>query len=449
MKAANRRRIALIGLLAAMVMGLWKCTSAFDRDEQGEAIDVFGPWLDEDAESFGAVLADFTDRTGIGVHYTGSNDFDSDLRQRVTRGIELPDAAVIPQPGLIAELFARQLVVPLADETVDAIVENYPFSREQLSAAGTAFLLPYRTNVKSLVWFRPDVFDEHGWEVPATLDELTVLVDEIMNTDLAPWCFTIEDGSSTGWAASDWIEDILLRRAGPDTYDRWMLGELSFTDEHVRSAVAEFDQLVLAPGRTFGGAQRILGETVEEAPGPLFDDPPGCAMYKQANFATAWFPDDVDVGPDGDGDFFVLPAANTDETAPLLRGGDGLIMFDDREEVVRLMTFLASSDGATAWIRHGGYLSNRDTIDDDDYSEDDRAFAALLQEGRVERFDASDSFRSDIRDAWLEAITTLIAESGRLDELAGLDELLEAVDQTRRDVLGVSDDGPAEKDDAG
>jgi len=443
MTGTTRRRLMLVALLGAMVLWLWQCTSAFDRGEQGEAIDVFGPWLGDDAEAFAAVLADFTDRTGIQVHYTGSNDFDSDLRQRITRGIGLPEVAVIPQPGLIAELYARNLISPLADDTIDAIVENYPFTRQDLAPDGIAFLMPYRTNVKSLVWFRPDVFEEHDWAVPDTLDGLHDLVDEIGESDIAPWCFTIAAGSSTGWAASDWIEDLMLRRAGPETYEQWMLGALAFTDEGVREAVAEFDELVLAPGRTVGGAQRILGERVEDAAGPLFDDPPGCAMYRQANFATNWFPDGTDVGPDGDVDFFVLPGTNADP-APLLRGGDGLIQFIDREEVDRLMTFLAGPDGADAWIERGGYISNRDTIEIDDYAEADRPFVELLHERRTERFDASDSFLSEIRDAWLASITSFIADTGRLDDLAGLDDLLASVDQVRLDLIAELQAAPSE-----
>jgi len=443
MTGSTRRRLALVALLAAMVLWLWQCTSAFDREEQGEAIDVFGPWLDDDAEAFAAVLAEFTDRTGVEVRYTGSNDFDSDLRQRITRGAGFPDVAVIPQPGLVAELYARQLIRPLADETIDAIVENFPFEREDLAPEGTAFLMPYRTNVKSLVWYRPDVFEQYDWMVPDTLDGLHDLVGEIAASDISPWCFAIEAGTSTGWAASDWIEDLMLRRAGPDTYEQWMLGALSFTDEAVREAVAEFDELVLAPGRTVGGAQRILGERVEDAADPLFDEPPGCAMYKQANFATSWFPAGTDVGPDGDVDFFVLPGTNADP-APLLRGGDGLIQFSDREEVDRLMTFLAGPDGADAWIDRGGYISNRDTIAVDDYAEADRPFVELLQEGRTERFDASDSFLSEIRDAWLASMTTFIADTGRLNDLAGLDDLLTSVDEVRLDLIAALEAVPGD-----
>jgi hypothetical protein len=137
---------------------------------------------------------------------------------------------------------------PLADETIDANVE-YRFERSDLAPEGIAFLMPYQTRVKSLVWYRPDVFEEHDWAIPDTLAGLHELVDEIAGSDVAPWCLTIESGSSTGWAASDWIEDLMLRRAGPDTYEQWMLGALPFTDESVREAVAEFDDLVLARSR--------------------------------------------------------------------------------------------------------------------------------------------------------------------------------------------------------
>jgi alpha-glucoside transport system substrate-binding protein len=435
MTLPGRRRIALVAVLAVVILLLWQCTGAFDRDSDADAITVFGPWLGDQADAFAAVLADFTDETGIAVHYTGTNNFDTDLRDRITNGAELPDIAMVPQPALIAELVSLDLLVPLSDETVSAIVDNYDLSEEELMFGGKPLLAPYRTNVKSLVWYRPDVFDENGWEIPGTLDELHELTDEIAadesadGDEFAPWCFSIESGTSTGWPATDWIEDLVLRRAGTEFYDQWIAGEIGYGDAALVDAITEFETLLLTPGRSFGGSRWVVSEQVATASEPLFTDPPGCVMYHQASFATSWFPPDVSIGPDGDLDFFVLPGVDADEPAPLLRGGDGALQFGDRPEVDELMTFLVTPEGGAAWAERGGYLSTRDSVDASYYAESDRRFAELLLEGREERFDESDLMPSDLRDTWLRQLTLFIASSSHLDENPDLDRLIEAMNE--------------------
>lgn len=428
----SRRWLALLAVLALLVVGLWRCTGAFEGDEADDAVTVFGPWLGEDADAFAAVIAEFEFETGVDVRYLGSNNFETDLRDRVSSGIELPDVALVPQPGLITELIAAGSVAPLSDEVVDAVVDAYPFERGDLEVAGEAYLVPYRSNVKSLVWYRPDLFEERGWEVPTTLDELHALVGEIADgaaeagaegdgdggdaaAGLAPWCFSVSAGSASGWPATDWVEDLVLRRAGPDAYDDWVAGDLAYDDGAIRDAYAEFEELVLGAGRAAGGRRSVLEVRVSDAADPLFADPPGCAMFKQASFATSWFP--TSIGDDLD--FFVLPGATADEPPPLLTGGTGAVQFDDRPDVERFLQFLASPAGGEAWAERGGYLSTRDSVDESYYHAGDRAFAALVLDGAVQRFDASDLLTPAVRDVVLAETAAFVAGSRSLDEMLG------------------------------
>ena len=427
----TRRRVTAVVLLVASVLLLWRCTAAFDGTDDVGAVDVFGPWLGDDAEAFTASLEEFTSSTGIEVHYTGTNDFDSDLRDRIAGGLGLPDIAMVPQPSIAAELGPTGLLVPLSDATIDAIVDNYPVTRDDVTSDGAAYLAPYRRNVKSLVWYRPDVFDEKGWEIPETLDDLAELVEVVIDdADMAPWCFSIESGAATGWPATDWIEDLVLRRGGPDAYDEWVAGDRPFTDEVIRNAFVEFDDLVLRSGHSAGGIQRVLSTPVSEASRPLFDDEPGCAMYKQASFATTWFPDGIAVGEPGGVDFFVLPGTDATGPPPLVLGGDSAIQFTDRPDVERLMTYLVLPDGGAEWAERGGYLSGRDSVADDYYRGVDARFARLLGDTSVARDDASDSFFSDVRDSFTAAVAEFVSET-RYEGSVDLDTLLDELPEQR------------------
>lgn len=405
-------------LLLAFAVAVVGCAGGGDND--GRPLEIFGPYREAEADNFAASLAEFEQATGIEVRYTGSADFVRDLRQRVASGVAAPDIAIVPQPGLVRELIDNRALVAFDDTTDIALAEA--FSEETLDALtvdGGEFSAPFRQSVKSLVWYRPSVFEENGWAVPGTLDELDDLVDEIeqdREAGIAPWCFSMESGSATGWAATDWVEDLVLRRAGPEVYDEWANGERDFDDARIRDAMTEFEELVVETGRAAGGLRTILQTPVLEGSEPLFGDPPGCAMYKQASFAESWFPDGAVA--DGDVDFFVLPGVDADEAPPLVIGEDLLVQFSDDPAVHRLMTYLVSPDGAREWAARGGFFNARQDVDPESYfTSTDRRFAALLEEDRVLRPDATDAMPPAIGSdlVWSE-ITSWIAGATTLDE---------------------------------
>lgn len=380
-----KRGVLLVGLVV-----LAACGSG--GGERSEPLEIFGPYRTVEADNFAASLVDFEESTGIEVRYTGSADFVRDLRQRVASGISAPDIAIVPQPGLIAELIDEGALVAFDETTRTALELAYSDTAlDDLTVDGGRSSAPFRQSVKSLVWYRPAVFEANGWSVPESLTELTELVEEIQTGDslLAPWCFAMESGAATGWAATDWVEDLVLRRAGPELYDQWASGDRGFGDVRVTAAIDEFGELVVATGRTAGGLRAILQEPVIEASGPLFGAEPGCAMYKQASFAESWFPDGA--VSDGEVDLFVLPGVDTAEAAPLVIGADSLVQFSDDPAVHRLMAYLVSPDGAAVWAARGGFFNARRDVDPTSYfAADVRRFTALVGEGRTLRPDATD-----------------------------------------------------------
>ena len=425
----SRRIASLIAVALACVT-----IAACDRTSPTpgtEAIEVFGPYRGAEADNFAASLRGFEQETGIEVNYTGSADFVSDLQQRAESGLDVPDIAVVPQPGLIADLVERKVIVPLDDRTIDAIAENYSVSVDDITQGGAGFVAPYRIAPKSLVWYRPDVFEENGWAVPTTFDELVELVDRISTSDsgVAPWCFATAAGTAAGWAATDWVEDVVLHQAGTDAYDQWTAGTLAWDDPTIRQALTTVDDLVVAAGRSVGGLRRILQGDVTEASAPMFADPPGCAMYKQASFAQSWFPDDVVIGEDVD--FFVMPGTDPAESSPMIIGADGLVQFNDDQRVDELMAYLVSPDGGREWAKRGGYLSARTSVDPDTYYTDtDRQFAEVLLDGRELRFDGSDLMPPEIGSGllWRE-ITAWVAGTSSLDSfVATIDDAIAASD---------------------
>jgi alpha-glucoside transport system substrate-binding protein len=425
-------RIAAVTFAGILAATLAACGSPSATPSDADAIDVFGPYRGNEADRFAASLRGFEQSTGIEVNYTGSADFVRDLRQRVESGLDAPDIAIVPQPGFVSELVERDLAVALSDATLAAIDEHYGTRAEGLTRPAPGYTAPYRISPKSLVWYRPEVFEQYGWQVPATFDELEALADRIgeLQSDrsgirIAPWCFTMAAGTATGWAATDWVEDVVLRIDGPAVYDRWTAGELPWDDPEIRAALARVDDLVVATGRSAGGLRSILQVDVDQAGEPMFDDAPGCAMYKQAAFAESWFPDGVEIGTDVD--FFVLPGRDPATPAPMLVGADSLVQFSDDDRVGELMNYLVSPDGGREWAKRGGYLSARTSIDIETYHTDtDRRFAELLLDGRELRFDASDLMTPDIGAGllWTEITAWVAGTSSTDDFVTTIDEAI-------------------------
>ena len=92
-------------------------------------------------------------------------------------------------------------------------------------------------NVKGYVWYSPKTFEDKGWEVPKTWDEMLTLSEKIADDGtMKPWCAGFESGEATGWPGTDWVEDVVLRAQGPEVYDQWVSHEIPFNDPKIVDA---------------------------------------------------------------------------------------------------------------------------------------------------------------------------------------------------------------------
>lgn len=420
MTVRQTHRLRKLGALGIVSMMCAVACAADDENADAETIVVFGPYRGAEADHLIVSLEEYSSNDQVEIRYTGSTDFVSDLNRRIDSA-NAPDIALIPQPGLVTQLIDDGSIVPLDVQTSEQLVDNYsPEIREFADFDGVDYAVPFRRTLKSVVWFRNDVFEAEGWALPTTLDELETLSETIAGSDRAitPWCFAISAGDATGWAATDWVEDLVLRRHGPEIYDQWAEGTIGFADPAISDAFDEFRQLVLEPGRVFGGIVEAISQRVDRAWEPLLDDDPGCAMYRQADFAIGWMPGGTEVGPDESLDWFLLPGAESG-AAPLVIGGDEIVKFNDRPEVNGLMTFLASADAGTPWTRAGGFLSAKSSISGDEYPDVENRFIEQLATSQVQVFDASDQMHPDVGSGllWTE-ITQWVSGAVSYSEFA-------------------------------
>ncbi|ATG42665.1 alpha-glucosides-binding periplasmic protein AglE [Phaeobacter piscinae] len=366
-------------------------------DLSGEQVTVFGPWLGPDQEVVEKVLAYFAEATGADVRYTGSDSFEQQIVVDAEAG-SAPNVAVFPQPGLVSDMAARGFIAPLGSETADWVRENYAAGDSWVDLStftgpdgnDDVFGLFYKVDVKSLVWYVPETFEDFGYDIPQSMEELKTLTDQMVADGNTPWCIGLGSGGATGWPATDWVEDMMLRTQEPGVYDQWVSNEIPFTDPRVVNAIEEFGYFARNDDYVSGGAGAVASTDFRDSPKGLFASPPQCLMHRQASFIPAFFPEGTEVGLDAD--FFYFPAyAEKDLGSPVLGAGTLWSITNDSKGARALMEFLKSPIGHEVWMAQQGFLTPHKGVNTDVYATDTlKKMGEILLSADTFRFDASD-----------------------------------------------------------
>ncbi len=396
---------------------------ALNGDFAGTMVTFDGPFADIDAVLFEESVAPFEEATGIDINYIGDKEFEGRIGIAVDGG-NAPDIADFPQPGLLAN-FASQghIVDPTTWMSEEWLQQQYNQSWLDMATVPGPDGEPmmggtwYRFNGKSLVWYPKAKFEEAGYEVPETWDELMALTELIAADGDPAWCIGIESGAATGWAATDWTEEMMLRTTSLENYDAWVEGTLPFDSPEVRNAMEAWSEIWFNPDYVFGGTDGIVTTNFGDSPAGMFEDPPQCWMHKQGNFITGFFPEGVEPGVDWD--FFYFPAIGEDLGKPFLVAGDLNGMFNDRPEVRAVMEFMTTPQSASGWLENGGALATHLTATPDMYGQDvERGIAALVAEATSFRFDASDLMPGEVgAGTFWSGMTDYVSGAADLDTI--------------------------------
>jgi alpha-glucoside transport system substrate-binding protein len=362
----------------------------------GKTVTLFGSILPPESDSLNKSWAEFQTCTGIKVAYEGSNDFEAQLGVRVQGG-NAPDIAMIPQPGLLQKM-VQQGAVKDPPAAVVANEDKY-WSKDWKtygSVDGKFYAAPLSANMKSLVWYSPGAFKKAGYTVPTTWADLMTLSAKIAtDTKGKVWCGGIGSGTATGWPATDWLEEVVLRQFGGQVYNDWVSHKVTFSSPQIQAAmktVVGWYQNPAWVNAGFGDVKTIATTTFQDAGKPILTG--NCWMLQQASFYGAQFPKGTKVGPDGDVFAFFLPAMDpTVAEVPVEGGGEFATAFRDAPEVKEVQTYLSTPLWATNRAKAAtGWQSANNGVDPSAYTDpvDQLAAKYLTDPKATFRFDASD-----------------------------------------------------------
>jgi alpha-glucoside transport system substrate-binding protein len=373
-------------------------TGEFD----GTEVTVLSVLVDADEVLFLESIAAFEEATGITVNHAGTKEFETQMSVRMDAG-DPPNIAMVPQPGVLAAFVAEGSVPADVREFIPEADLQERYAQGWLDSAtfpgpdGEPFMAGvwWKAANKDLVWYPKALFDEAGYEVPTTWDELIALSDQIVSDGDAPWCLGIESGNATGWVATDWMERLMLRTAPPEDYDAWVAGDLPFTSDQVKNAAELMSEVWLTDGYVLGGSDQIVTEFIGDSPTHMFEDPPTCWMHAQASWIQGFFGEGLEPGVDYD--FFYFPPVDPAYGEPVLMAGDVYTMLKDTPEARAFLEYLSTGASAEVMVRNGGGLSPHQDSSLDWYTTDiDRRIAEILLNAETVRFDASDLMPGEV-----------------------------------------------------
>jgi alpha-glucoside transport system substrate-binding protein len=383
----------------------------------GGTVRVVGSWSGSEEQAFLALVRPFEQNTGITVDYTGTRDLNGLLWEGVAKGTP-PDVAGLPGPGQMAE-FARHgslkdlaSVIDVSSYKQDTVPTFIDLGTVDGKLVG-AFI---KATLKGLIWYNPNIFT---LDPPQNWIELVRDAGIARRADEKTWCMSLGSDATTGWPGTDWIEDIVLRQSGPDVYDDWAAGRLTWTSPEIHKAWELFGTVV---ADAYGGPAGFIGTDFEDGGNGLFENPPQCLFHHQATFMTSFFESEAGARK-GEYDFFPFPIIDGRYANSVTGAGDLFGMFTDTPQSRALMEYLLTPEAQSIWVARGGALSVNTRVNN--YPDDISLRAAQeLTTAQRFRFDASDLMPEAMNSAFLQGVVDFVRDPSQLDPiLAHLDEV--------------------------
>jgi ABC-type glycerol-3-phosphate transport system substrate-binding protein len=419
-----RKRPFLVFLVLTLVLSA-VAAGCGGGDDEGEAakgtgtVTVLSLWGGSERDAFQKVLAAFTQKTGIKTKYETARDFTTIINTRLAAG-NPPMMAIVPRPGIVADLARDGELITLDDLGLDseAVNENYSKAWTDLTTIdGDVYGIVAKANSKSTIWYRPQTLSDMNAQPPGTWQELLDLTDKIKSSGKTPWAV----GAGDGWPLTDWFESIYLYQAGPDKYEQLFNGDIPFTDPSVKAALNEMLK-ILNDDNLPGGVEGALGTKFVDDIGQVFGKNPKAELYYEGGFVGGIATGQVNpsLKPGTDIDFFPFPTINEEFGQPLLGAGDVAVAFENNEDVKALMEYLASGEAGTTWVSTGAIVSPNKAVELSAYpNELVKKEAEQVRDAETFKFDGSDLLPGALGTEWPTVLQGIIKTPDKMDQLLG------------------------------
>jgi len=386
-------RTAVVAVAAAVLATATACggesspPAGQEKSLAGKSVEVAATWSGAEQENFQAVLDAFAEKTGATVRYTaGGNDLPVLLNSRIAGGSP-PDVAMIPQPGVVAELAGRGALIPLSGDAEAATKANYSQAWQELGTIdGKLYGFYFKAANKSVIWYRTQAFEDAGVQPPTTWDDLAKASQKLADSGTTPMVAAGGDG----WVLTDWFENVYLRIAGPENYDKLAKHEIPWTDPSVVKTLTLLADYWRSPNTILGKPAGATQITFTQGIAEVFGESPKAAMLFEGDFVAAEINKLGKFTVGETAKFFPWPSIEGSKPA-VVTAGDQAVQLKDTPEARALMAFLASPEAAEIMARKGGFVSPNSKLDTAAYTDPTtKELADAVVNAELLRFDMSD-----------------------------------------------------------
>ena len=336
MRKKGLKSLALTICLTALAPSVWGCGNDSDGRLEVEIVQ----YKPEAANYFKTVEEAFNS-THDDIHLTISspNDAMAILKTRFIRE-DYPDIIGIGGDINYSYFVDADILADISEyEGMQDVNEGYLEIAEALELVpvdGT-YILPYAANAAGVLYNR-EMFEEHGWQIPETWDEMLALCDEIAAEGILPFYFGFKDI----WTCLAPWNAMAVELAPSDTTRQVNKGLTTFSKEYEELAEKYMALLPYGPDDPF--AYNYNDACTAFARGES-------AMYPIGSYAA---PQILSVNPELKMDSFVMPASDEKEGRTLNSGIDlGFCVTKDcknKEAAYEVLNFLYQDDTLQKYI---------------------------------------------------------------------------------------------------
>jgi len=358
----------------------------------GQAFSVLGPWTKDEQATFQKVLGDFNAKTGAkGTYTSGGDDVPTILGTKVAGGAP-PDVAVLASPGAV-EKFAKGGSLKPANPAVQAAVAaNYgPLWTKLGSVDGKLYGVYGDASNKSTVWYSTKAFQTAGISSePKSWDEFVKASKTLADSGVK---IAISVGGGDGWTLTDWFENVYIRTAGLDNYDKLTKHQIPWTDASVTKALTTLKQL-WGDKTLIGDPATALQTSFTQSVANTFKPDASSAVVYEASFVATQIKQEVPNAKVGtDAKYFPFPAVDNSKPT-VVGGGDAVVAFTDNPASQAFLQYMASPGAAKLMVSSegSGFASANKNLKASDYPTDvlGKVGADIVGAGDQFRFDMSD-----------------------------------------------------------
>lgn len=356
----------------------------------GGSVTVWAVWSGTEQKDFQQVLSGFQQATGVSPTYASKGDQLPTVLTSAIAGGAPPDVAVLPQPGLLHDLVAKNALKPIDSFAGDILSSDYASVWRNLATdGGKVYGAYFKGANKSTIWYNVKTFQAAGISSPPkTWDELKTDMATLKQLGVTP--FSMCGGS--GWTLTDWFENIYLRTAGVDNYNKLAKHDIPWTDPTVSTAFTYLQQIFGDPTNLLNGVQGAVSTPFPDCVNPVFGSGNKAAMVYEGDFVGSVIPTlNGSPQPGTDFDYFAFPSINGSPPS-VSGGGDVAVMLHDTPQAEALIKYLLGPDAGTIWAKLGGFTSPNKKVDTSAYPNAiaKRAAQDLVSAGENVAFDMSD-----------------------------------------------------------